>query len=381
MSRNSWPRVTLTTAVGRGAIGLIQLDGVGVVDILSQLTGRREWPIARMRLVEFSQIDNGLVVLLRDEPGAWAQIMPHGGPLVVQKLIDRLIELGASYQNDPPAAIMYPEAATNLEADMLAALAGAASPAAIDLLLAQSQLWQRFCDQQAEQSLPNNSVGQAPSLVEPPESILARSDMLDRLINPPAIAVVGQPNVGKSTLANRMIGRAASLVADLPGTTRDWVAGLAEIGQVAVRWMDTPGLRHSDDLIEQRAIDLARQVIESADVLIAMRDPNLNWPSGEQLGRRVDLWVMNKIDEVTAVDSDAAGWKAELPLTISAMNGQGLEVLETMIVKVLGLEELRVPRLWAFCEKLREIVEKREVELLRRYVFAPICQVESGKVG
>ena len=374
MSRNSRPRVTLTTAVGRGAIGLIQLDGVGVVDILSQLTGRRKWPTACMRLVEFSKIDSGLAVLLRDEPEAWAQIMPHGGPLVVQKLLDRLIELGASYQRDPPAAIMYPEAATDLEADMLAALAGAASPAAIDLLLAQSQLWPRVCDQQAEQSASNDGLGQATTFpsAEPPESILARSDMLDRLINPPAIAVVGQPNVGKSTLTNRMIGRSASLVADLPGTTRDWVAGLAEIGQVAVRWMDTPGLRHSGDLIEQRAINLARQVIESADVLIAMRDPNLDWPGDEQLGRQADLWVMNKIDEVTAADSDTAGWKAELPLTISAMNGRGLDVLEIMIVKTLGLEELRVPRLWAFCAKLREIVEKREVGLLRRYALARI---------
>ncbi|NJL31882.1 MAG: GTP-binding protein [Phycisphaerales bacterium] len=60
------------------------------------------------------------------------------------------------------------------------------------------------------------------------------------------VVVAGQPNVGKSTLMNKMLGRSASLVADLPGTTRDWVAGWVELEGVALHWMDTPGLRHTD---------------------------------------------------------------------------------------------------------------------------------------
>lgn len=362
--------VWVATAPAPGAVAVIMLHGEGAEKILLQITGMTSWSVGPVRLVDFGGIDKGLAVVLRDGDDALAQLMPHGGPRVVRRLIDRLIELGAQYDAQPDARAIYPEAASDLEANALATLAHAASPAAVDLLLAQAELWM------------------SADWKEKSETILARSRVLDQLIHPPGVVVVGRPNVGKSTLTNRVLGRAASLVADLPGTTRDWVAGLAELAwrspvngaerdadaalrrSVAVRWMDTPGLRRSEDPIETQAIAMARSVIESAAVLIAMRDPAIDWPESQALPRTPDIWVMNKTDTLPSHDAaeSSDGASPDRPLYVSASSGEGIERLENRVLRSLGfVEEPRTPELWAFTPTLRSCLEQRNEAELRRY--------------
>jgi tRNA modification GTPase len=330
-------RVTLTTAGSPGAVAILQLTGRPVPEVLSRLTGQSTWPPARLKYVDFAGIDAGLAVTLRDD---WAQLMPHGGPRVVQKLIEHLVALGCKYDAAPSSRQTYPEAGSELEADMLAAIARAASPAAIDLLLRQPENWRR-------------RLASLPPLSSAAANLLARSRILDRLIDPPCVVVIGRPNVGKSTLANRMLGRDASIVADMPGTTRDWVAGLAELPPgIAVRWMDTPGLRTSDDAIEQRAIELANGVIRDADVVIVMRDPGIDWPDEASLPREPDVWVINKIDEPNGGDAGNGAGPAS-PLRISAEHGGGLGALTRCVIARLGLHETAPDEPWAFSQGLK----------------------------
>ena len=119
------------TANRPGAIAIIQLIG-DVEPVLETLTGQSEWPIGRMRLVNFDDIDEGLAGCLF--PGV-AQLMPHGGVRVVQKIITRLFEAGIEMtevaSSDPCET--YPEAADRIEALMLQTLARAQSPLAIEL--------------------------------------------------------------------------------------------------------------------------------------------------------------------------------------------------------------------------------------------------------
>ncbi len=139
--------ITLTTARQPGAVALIQLHGQGVTTLLHHLTGRVDWPIARTWLVDLGGVDQGLAVCLRDD---WAQLMPHGGPRVVERLIDRLVELGAIYEPHPEPRALFPEAASAMEADVLATIARAASPAAVDLLAAQPELWRQMASRLAK---------------------------------------------------------------------------------------------------------------------------------------------------------------------------------------------------------------------------------------
>ncbi|MFN3168131.1 MAG: GTPase [Phycisphaeraceae bacterium] len=355
-------RVTLATANTPGAVAIVQLHGEGVVDVLQQLTGKADWQARRVRLCHFADIDEGLAVLLNDQA---AQLMPHGGPRVVQKLIEHLTaKLGCAYDATPDAQALYPEANSPIEADMLDAIARAASPAAIDLLAAQPALWAGLLKQ----------AGLSPTHAR---AILERSRILDRLINPPTVVVVGPANVGKSTLTNALMGRSVSLVADLPGTTRDWVGALVELSAtgstrdaVAVNWLDTPGLRTSDDAVEQRAIALARKQIARADVLIAMRDPEQDWPDASALPREPDLWVVNKVDDTAETQHDWDGISPEKPLQISAANNRGIDRLQDVVVDRLGLSSFSPDTPWAFSGSLCDAIESCDLAMLARYCGA-----------
>lgn len=343
-------RVTLTTAPRPGAVAVLQLHGPDVADVLSRVTGKNGWEPGRVRLVDIAGVDRGLAVLIRGGAEGSAQLMPHGGPRVVQTILEKLAEAGVSIESSPGPVALYPEADSPIEADALAAVARAASPAAVDLLLAQPALWR-----QAVHSSTKIDRDQ----------LLCDAHVLDRLIDPPTVVVVGRPNVGKSTLTNRLMGKSVSLVADLPGTTRDWVGGLVELGAahdaIAVRWLDTPGLRESGDSIEQRAIGLAREVIESADVLIVMRDPEHGWPEDTALPRKADVRVVNKVDDVAG----AASWPDAV--TISAKTGRGVDELQRRIIHTLGLSALGTDTLWAFSETLRGYA-RGEVDDLGAYL-------------
>lgn len=352
------PRLSLLTAYRPGAVSVLQLSGSSLQPLLAALTGVADWPISRSKLADLGGIDRGLVVLLRRD---WAQITPHGGVRVVERLIDQLVALGAVYEPQPCAADVFPEAHSSLEADMLFYLATAASPAAIDLLLAQPQLWQRWVEERGLSAPAGREWSEE-------EAILARSDQFDGLVSPSSVVVVGRPNVGKSTLTNRMLGRSASLVADLPGTTRDWVAGLVQLSDVAVRWVDTPGLRQEVDTLEQHAVELARTVIQQADLLIAVRDVQIDWPDDQALvGRKPDLWAMNKIDQGSD-QTWGQGQDANSPLGISARTGTGLNRLQDAILDRLGFAQQSMNELWAFSPTLRQSLTAPRDESLKRYV-------------
>lgn len=351
-------RVTLCTANTPGAVAILQLHGEDLAEVLSRLTGRAAWPQRRAMLCQFADIDEGLAILLTPQS---AQLMPHGGPRVVQKLIEYLTAtLGCAYDPTPNPQEIYPEARSPIEADMLDAVARAASPAAIDLLAAQPALWRALLK-------PPLSDGYTRQL------IANRAERLNWLITPPTVVVIGPPNAGKSTLTNALMGKSMSIVTDLPGTTRDWVGGLVELSawgfsdQVAVQWLDTPGIHNSMDVVEQQAIRLAQQQIKQADILITMRGLEQDWLDTADLPREPELWVVNKADDTLDSDRLRIQTSAENPLHISAQSGNGLAQLGHAVVVYLGLL-WSSPELWAFSSKLLSWSKTGDNEALKRYL-------------
>ncbi|UCD76673.1 MAG: 50S ribosome-binding GTPase [Phycisphaerales bacterium] len=321
-SRNTMAecRLIQATANHPGAIAILQLVG-DTVPLLAALTDIGDWPVGHPRLARFDDIDDGLVVRIADDI---AQLMPHGGPRVLQRLIACLTDLGVRIEDgeDGPSPLeVYPEAQDEIEALALAAIARAQSPLAIDLLLDQPRRWRS-----------------APTLTEADEE---RSRRLNRLIDPPIVVLAGPANVGKSTLSNALLGRSMSIALDEPGTTRDYTAGRIELTGLVVDWHDTPGLRDTSDPIEARAVELARRLMDFADLLLAITDADHYWPD---LPRCPDLKIGSKCDLAGRPDAD---------INVSAVTGEGVASLVTAVRdRLVPPEDLNHPGPWRFDPRL-----------------------------
>ena len=347
--------IQLNTSINSGAIALIQLYGVNTKAILKKLTAKTDYVPNKLYLCQLSNIDEGMIVTRKVNGEDWVQIMPHGGPRVVQRLLSFLLEAGASMC--PSSTTIYPEASTEIENDMLHAMAIAASAIAIEYLAAQPEIWKLFVDQYYDQN-PNDHFN----------SILKKSKSYDNLIYPPRIVIVGKPNVGKSTLSNFVTGKNGSIVADLPGTTRDWVAGLTQINHITVEWIDTPGVHLSVDQTEQNAISLAKSVISNSDIVICIGDEVNGWLLETELDTKVDLWVKTKSDIASLVEPHKSISQTQNLIHINGINGDGTALLFNEIRDKLNLKDTEQSTPWAFNEKLVTMVKNHDIDTLKKYI-------------
>lgn len=169
-------------------------------------------------------------------------LMPHGGAVLMRSIVLGLEEAGLRRVESD--AHDFSEAGDPIEARMLATLARAASPLAVDLLLDQPRRWRE----------------------RDPDAGLADGAVLGRLIEPAVVVAVGAPNIGKSSLINALAGASVALAMDHAGTTRDAVGVLVDLGGLVVRWVDTPGWdRVSPD---PAAAGVVRSEVARADLVV-----------------------------------------------------------------------------------------------------------------
>ena len=160
-------------------------------------------------------------------------------------------------------------------------------------------------------------------------------------------AIVGRPNVGKSSLLNQLLGEERAIVTEIEGTTRDTLEEYVDIGGVLLKLIDTAGIRNTEDVVERIGVDKAREVIETADLVLLLVDGATGLEQEDRdiinnLGGKRVIALINKSDISTDAENEAraqeirsllAGIGIE-DITIvmtSAKTGQGLDELKSQI--------------------------------------------------
>lgn len=304
----------------RGAIAVLRVSGEeAAVDTVAAAIGAAGLFPARMTLRTIAGTDRALACRF---DGHTLLLFPHAGRAIIESLVGAIERAGALREDGPDARSAFPEARDEVEARALLELAGAASPLAADVLLAQRERWARI-----------GELGEVD-----PETARA----LARLLRPPLVAAVGPPNIGKSSLLNALAGRSVSIVADEPGTTRDHVGAMIDLGGVVVRWIDCPGIDpRQTDALSREAQHAAAEIVDAADLVLSCGDAASGFlpdafGGALAIGLRADL-----------------GTTAAAELWLSATRGAGLEATVAAIRdRLVPPAALADPRPWRFWAKV-----------------------------
>jgi len=151
-----------------------------------------------------------------------------------------------------------------------------------------------------------------------------------------SIAIVGRPNVGKSSLMNLLLQKDRAIVTDLPGTTRDLIEDYLNIDGLPIRIMDTAGIRSSEEIIEQEGIRRSMQAIEHADFIVAMFDGSEPLAQEDHdllsiIRSKKAVLVINKADLPQQISPEIGNVEAKPCISISTITGEGIEGLKSLI--------------------------------------------------
>lgn len=326
--------VSRLTPAGRGAVASLAVEGPGAAAALAaevRLAGRPadQLPLWRPTLGRLGPDGEEIVVVRRSDDQF--KIDCHGGPVPVEYCIERLIGRGG--QTIPWDQWVARHVAAPVQAEALIGLSRARTERCAAVLL----------DQYAGAFA--RAIGEIEELIDAdPAAAVRRCDEISgrarfghRLTQPWRVALIGRPNVGKSSLLNAMAGFSRAIVHAAPGTTRDLVAFETSLDGWPVELCDTAGIHSSVDAIEQAGVALAEAAALSADVMVLVLDGSRTAAVEEArlIDRRPDaVCVLNKCDLPPA---SQPRWVAQSnPILVSAREAIGLDRLAAEIVRRFG---------------------------------------------
>jgi tRNA modification GTPase len=366
--------VAIATPPGRGGIGVVRVSGPHAADIATALTRRetfspRHATLATLQASDGARIDQAIVTSF-PAPHSYTgedvfEISAHGSPVVLQAIVGAAIAAGARLANPGEFTFRaYLHHRIDLvQAEAVADLIDAVTPlqarvafdqlegtltgrlraidAALLDLAARLEASLDFPEEGYHFITPADAGATLTSVLASIDGVLADAARGRMIREGLTAAIVGRPNVGKSSLFNRLAGAARAIVTDVPGTTRDLLAERIDIEGVPFTVVDTAGVRgEAGDAIEEEGIARARQAVAAADVAIVVLDRSRPIDDDdraliEMSGQRATV-VASKSDLPPAWDAEDVG-----ALPVSSLTDEGMADLRARLAASVAGERDR----------------------------------------
>jgi len=328
------------TPAGRGAIATLLVRGAHAAQTVARLVWSdppKAWPPTEPQHLELRWIgpQPAEQVVLRYRSEDVVELHCHGGLAVAR--ITRLLETAGAVRRDWRQSLPV-QSDDPIAADALAALLEAPTERAAAILLDQSGGALRAAVARVLTAL---EAGDTTAALQQVAALRRWTSLGTHLTRPWRVVLAGQPNVGKSSLLNALLGYTRALVHPTPGTTRDVLTAQTAMAGWPVELVDTAGLRAAEHPLEQAGVSLAEQELEEADLVLLVCDGSQPWTEAEELlrcRRPEALIVHNKADLCALVDS-----RRPAGLAISARLGRGLDAVVEAIAARL-VPEMPAPR-------------------------------------
>jgi tRNA modification GTPase len=359
----------------QGSVGIVRLSGVTAIDIAKLLfvaAGKQIWESHRVLYGHIRNPQTGAVVdeallLMMLAPRSYTredvvEFHCHGGTICVQQVLQLCLSAGANLAQPGDFTLRaFLNGRIDLtQAESISELVGARSSAAASAALAGlqgklrkpiQQVRDRALDILAEieaqidfaDDLPPMDVpsicSQIDELSQTLITILATADRGELLRTGLKIAIVGHPNVGKSSLLNALSRTDRAIVTDLPGTTRDVVESNLVIGGIPIQVLDTAGIRETVDRVEQIGVARSKTAAQQADLVILTIDGQRGWTEAEmeiyeQIQEKPLILVINKMDLITELPKLPPDLQQQPVVALSALSQEGIDRLEAKIVEI-----------------------------------------------
>lgn len=364
----------------QGSVGIVRMSGaeaVAISRILFHAPGKQSWNSHRILYGYVKDPDSECIIdeallLIMQSPRSYTredvvELHCHGGIIAVQQVLQQCLAQGARLAEPGEFTL---RAFLNGRLDLTQAegifdLVAAQSPQAAQTALAGIQ--GKLADPIRElRSTCLDILAEVEARIDfeddlPPLDELAVSKQIDQALQSVAdildtayegellrsglkIAIIGRPNVGKSSLLNAWSQSDRAIVTDLPGTTRDVVESQLVVGGIPIQVLDTAGIREADNQVEQIGIKRSQAAANSADLVLLTIDAQQGWTEEDaQLFKliqgRPSILIVNKIDLVKDSVSSLPNLGVPLVLTAAAVN-KGIEQLQATVLQTIHADHL-----------------------------------------
>lgn len=409
----------VATAPGSGGIGIVRLSGPASQQIARGIL--RECPPPRYAAYkpflaeDGSIIDHGIAIFY-EAPHSYTgedvlELQAHGGPALMQLLLSRCLELGArqaepgeftrrAYLNDKLDLAQAEAVADVINASTIESARSAVRSLSgefsnkINVLLQSVidlRLYVEACLDFPEEDIDFITKGKVSEkldiIISELRAILRQAKQGQILREGLRVVLVGQPNVGKSSLLNRLAGEEVAIVTPVAGTTRDTLTSVIQIKGIPLHIIDTAGLRETEDEVEKFGIARTWRALQNADIALILVDATHGIGKEEKSileglpAFLPKIWIENKIDlagqkpKVEHVDNAAH-------IYLSAKTGEGINFLQEELLHIAGWQPVGGGALMARARHLAALdVVDEHIKLAQSRLDQPELVAEELRVA